>query len=137
MRPISGFTTFSSFSFIFVFVQTLKAVKSQYLDSELLDELGTPRLFDEYLSFQAGNITINLVPWVFYTFLAFVLGKWLFSIFIKGFHSKQSMKYSLANFFKLILVGNTDEEGKCKSNKLTYSDPKLNSSSTKPNLNIF
>ena len=76
-RPISGFTNFS-FTFILILVQTLTAVKSQYLDSELLDELGTPRLFDEYLSFQAGNITINLVPWVFYTFLAFVLGKYYF-----------------------------------------------------------
>ena len=100
-RPISGFTTFSSFSFIFVFVQTLKAVKSQYLDSELLDELGTPRLFDEYLSFQAGNITINLVPWVFYTFLAFVLGKWLFFHFYQGISQQTKYEIQCCQFLQI------------------------------------
>ena len=74
-----SYLTFINNFILVVFSTLFLAVKSQYLDSDLLDDLASsPRLFGDALnsfSVSGGNVTLNLFPFVFYTFAAFLLGK--------------------------------------------------------------
>ena len=73
-----SYLTFINNFILVVFSTLFLAVKSQYLDSDLLDDLASsPRLFGDALnsfSVSGGNVTLNLFPFVFYTFAAFLLG---------------------------------------------------------------
>ena len=59
---------------LFLFQIFWGVVKSEEkLDSEdyaLTDLIATPRLY-----LQSGNVTINFLPFIFYSILAFILGK--------------------------------------------------------------